>query len=258
MIMESRVITGIGSLPHRTPEEAMEFSWKNDVPFLPELTVEKGEYLTNPVRAPGRLACLGLFKSRKYDKVKIQAPGPATMSKLNGVRTDTLVDKIREHIGIVLDGLKAEEVYLFLDEPDITVATEEYLGLWRRVYEGFRVVRGVHNCSPLVDWGDVLESDVVDIISFDASAHDITKDRGYRNNRNNKRVAWGVRRLANIKDFRDGDLLTTPCGMTYYRDARENRVFYTPEDCEARLRDLQDIRNFVLGNMQIEASDQAH
>jgi len=80
-----------------------------------------------------------------------------------------------------------------------------------------------------MDW-DLLFDSVLKIISFDASKYDLTKYSKYRSG---KRIAWGVEKKEDIKDFQDGDLITLPCGM--------GSPICKKEDCRPSLQKLESI-----------------
>ena len=112
--MEKRkIITQIGSLPYEDAGEAVAYSLEHDVPFLPELP-KLGDAMLEYIKQPGRLSCLAEFKKHKFDTVKIQCIGPATLM-LSGYKEDEAVQRIVEHIQAMMDGLEAKEVILFLD-----------------------------------------------------------------------------------------------------------------------------------------------
>ncbi len=224
--MRRGLITQIGSLPHEDVRKAVEYSLRHDIPFLPELP-RRGEKMLDYIKRPGKLSCLDEFKKHEYATVKIQCVGPATLI-LSGYNEDESVIRPYEHIRAVLDGLVAEEVILFLDEPALWRADFDYMSLWESLFTSFDVVAGVHTC------GDISQIDLaslrVEIISFDASRYDVTKCPGYGHHRRGQKVAWGIREVENVKDFKEGDLLTWPCGMS--PDS------YSVEDCEKNLENL--------------------
>jgi hypothetical protein len=203
---EGLVITQIGSLPLTDPKKAVEYSLRHDIPFLPELPL-LGEGMLSYIRRPGSLVCLGEFKKHTFTTVKIQAVGPATLI-LSGFPPDEALIRIWQHIAAILEGLKAEEVILFLDEPALGQVGFDYEELWRALFQDFPVIRGVHVCGNM-QWDRLFKSDTIDIISFDASRYDIT----FYYPRYGKRIAWGITRAEDVRDFRAGDLLTPPCGL---------------------------------------------
>jgi hypothetical protein len=223
---QGRLVTQIGSLPFSDVERAIAYSLEHDVPFLPELTV-LGDAMLRYIQEPGHLSCLEALKRHRFDTVKIQCIGPATLLQ-SGYEEDAAITRIYAHIEAILDGLQAEETILFLDEPALGYAGFDYRRLWSPLFESFPVVRGVHVCGNM-QWDHLFEAEI-DIISFDASKYDITK---YYASRDGKRIAWGIERLEDVADYRPGDLITLPCGMPHRA--------YTEEQAEERFDTLRDV-----------------
>jgi hypothetical protein len=217
------VITQIGSLPLKDPRAAVEYSLRHDIPFLPELPL-LGDAMLSYIKDPGHLSTLSEFKNHRFDVVKVQAIGPATLI-LSGYDPDEALLRIYRHVEAILDGLRAEEVILFLDEPALGQAGFDFEELWRPIFSDFPVIPGVHVCGNM-QWDLLFKSDVIEIISFDASRYDIT--RYYP--RHGKRVAWGITEPSQVKDFRPGDLITPPCGLS--------PKFYGQDDLERVLTTL--------------------
>lgn len=226
-----RIITQIGSLPYQDVGEAVQYSLRYDIPFLPELPT-RGDSMLEYIKEPGRLSCLDEFKKHKYEAVKIQSVGPATLI-LSGYSQEQAIERVYNHISAILDGLDAEETILFLDEPALGNVGFDYEQLWEPLFGSFDVVSGIHTCGNM-DW-DKLFNSSVEIISFDASKYDITKYHDYRAD---KRICWGIEEKDNVKDFREGDLLTLPCGM--------GPKMYDIEDCEKNLEKMLAITNELL------------
>lgn len=218
------MITQIGSLPLADPKKAVEYSLKHDIPFLPELPL-LGEGMLSYIRRPGSLACLAEFKKHRFEVAKVQAVGPATLI-LSGFDPDEALIRVWQHVESLLDGLRAREIILFLDEPALGQAGFDYEELWRRIFQDFPVIRGVHVCGNM-QWDVLFRSEILDIISFDASRYDITLYYP----RHGKRIAWGITKPQDVRDFRPGDLLTPPCGLAPPK--------YTPQDIEEVLALLQ-------------------
>jgi len=217
-----RIITQIGSLPFRDVGRAVAYSLRHEIPFLPELTA-LGDAMLDYIKNPGNLSCLEEFKRHRYETVKVQAIGPATLIQ-SGYEEDEAVARIYRHIERILDGLEAEEIILFLDEPALGYVDFDYERLWEPLFASFPVIRGVHVCGNM-QWDRLFEAEI-DIISFDASRYDITK---YYSSRKGKRIAWGIKGPEDIKDFRPGDLITPPCGMPHRSFGEEDaeRIFST-------------------------------
>lgn len=227
---ERKVITQIGSLPYGDIGQAITYSLKHDIPFLPELP-KCGDAMLEYIKQPGRLSCLEEFKKQKFESVKIQCIGPATLM-LSGYKEDEAISRIAEHITAITDGLEASRTILFLDEPALGQSGVNFVELWEAIFSSFKVVSGIHTCGNM-DW-DKMFSSGIDIISFDASQFDLTKYSKYRSG---KRIAWGVERLEDVKDFQQGDLLTLPCGMGSPK--------YTVDDCQPNLEKLIKIAEGV-------------
>lgn len=226
-----RIITQIGSLPYEDVGEAVKYSLKHDIPFLPELP-RRGDAMLDYIKQPGKLSCLEEFKKHKFETVKIQCVGPATLM-LSGHKQDEAIQRAYEHITAIMDGLEAREVILFLDEPALGQSGVNFRELWDALFASFDVVPGVHTCGNM-NWDEMFASNL-EIISFDASKYDLTKYSGYRSG---KRIAWGAEKAEDVKDFKEGDLLTLPCGM--------GSPLYKAEDCEPSLKKLQRIANTFL------------
>lgn len=228
--MKNKIITQIGSLPYDNTEEAVKYSLKHDIPFLPELP-KIGDAIMSYVKNPGKLSCLELFKKHQFETVKVQCVGPATLIG-NGYEQDEAIEIILQHVTVILDGLNAGEIILFLDEPALGQAGFDFKELWTPIFEIFPVISGVHCCGNM-DWDRLFEARI-EIVSFDASQFDITQYPKYEDFRNNGgRVAWGVQKKEDVKDFQQGDLLTLPCGM--------GTKLYTVKDCRKELKKLKTI-----------------
>ena len=142
-----------------------------------------------------------------------------------------------------MNGLDADNVILFLDEPALGQVGFDYQQLWTPLFQSFNVTPGVHVCGNM-NWDDLFSSEV-EIISFDASKYDITRYPGYRNG---KRIAWGVETIEDVKDFQKGDLLTLPCGM--------GPKFYSTHDCEVSLGNLLKISTDLTSGSKLHADSQ--
>lgn len=218
-------ITQIGSLPLRDPKQAVAYSLRHEIPFLPELPL-LGDAMLSYIKRPGELSTLAEFKKHTFQVVKIQAVGPATLI-LSGYDPDEAVLRIWRHVEVILDGLRAREIILFLDEPALGQAGFDYEELWCPIFSDFPVIPGVHVCGNM-QWDLLFRSKTVEIISFDASYYDITLYYP----REGKRIAWGITKPAQVKDFQPGDLITPPCGLS--------PVSYGPEDLERMLALLRE------------------
>lgn len=229
--MTDKIITQIGSLPYNDVKQAVEYSLEHDIPFLPELP-QRGDAILEYIKNPGKMSCLEEFKKHSFETVKVQCVGPATLV-MAGYSEGEATERIYEHISKILDGLMAEQTILFLDEPALGQIGLDFEELWLPIFSSFQATPGVHCCGNM-DWDILFKSELIKIISFDASQFDITKYPGYRGD---KKIAWGVKKLEDIKDFREGDLLTLPCGM--------GTKLYAIDDCQKELERLKIIANKI-------------
>ncbi|UCH88516.1 MAG: hypothetical protein JSV49_09685 [Thermoplasmata archaeon] len=221
------IITGVGSVPFTDQKDAVEYSRKHDIPYLPELT-KCGESMQNYLNSTEPLACAPLFSEYSYDIAKLQSVGPVTAMNFK-LSEDIATLKIIDHISRNLKYINAKKIILFLDEPVLGQSGLPFVKMWENIFEEFDVIRGVHTCGNML-W-DQLFNAKIDIINFDASLYDITK---YYTNRT-KRIAWGVKSPGDIKDWQSGDLITAPCGLDQY----------TIEECDEILANLQTIKSSV-------------
>ena len=227
-MIKRQITTQIGSVPYDDIDKAVEYSLQHDIPFLPELP-KLGDAMMDYIERPGNMSCLDTFKRNLAGRgtVKIQCVGPATLM-LAGYDQDDAISRTCQHIDAVINGLDAENIILFLDEPALGQAGFDYRQLWSPLFESFDVTSGVHVCGNM-NWDELFGSEI-EIISFDASKFDITRYPGYRNG---KRIAWGIEAAEDVKDFREGDLLTPPCGM--------GPKFFNTGDCETVFSNLSEV-----------------
>ena len=208
--MEGLIITQVGSLPHTDPRDAVSFSLRHDLPFLPELP-RLGDAMLDYIERPGHLSYLAEFRERTRDLeiVKVQSVGPATLV-LAGYEPAEAVERCYQHIYRILEGLQPE-VLLVLDEPALGQAGFAFeQDLWTPIFGSFDVARrGVHVCGSM-DWDRLLDIPQIDVISYDASLTDIAKWPGYEQRRT---IAWGIDSAQDLHDPRPGDLITAPCGF---------------------------------------------
>lgn len=91
------------------------------------------------------------------------------------------------------------------------------------------------HCCWHMDWDILFKSPLIEYISFDASQYDVTS---YPHYRGDKKIGWGMRGRKHVKDFKKGDLIHLPCGMSPLK--------YKTRDCEPKLKMLQQVRDELL------------
>ncbi|MDP1694842.1 MAG: hypothetical protein Q8L34_04860 [Candidatus Woesearchaeota archaeon] len=242
-------VTGIGSVPFTTIIEAIQFSEQHPIPFLPELTRFEDEKMLAYIESPGHLRALEAFQRRSYERVKIQSLGPVTTVVCTqypgGAKytPDQAVRQVQRHLGKILEGLVADEVIVFLDEPalaaEVNLPAEE---LWSQVFRYIRdpkIKLGVHNCGQGA-FDRMFNADI-EIVSVDANRYG-RQIRPFLERRGGKRIAWGIKSIEDVLEFKPGDLITAPCGLTFKEIGPLGKsVFYTVPECEAIYSNLMDI-----------------
>jgi hypothetical protein len=222
------IITGVGTLPFTDPKEAVDHVMKYDIPFLPELT-KLDESMEKYLKGTGIMSSAEHFAQHSFEMAKMQCVGPVTAMNF-GLSEDEATLNIIGHISRHLNYINAKKIILFLDEPVLGHSGLPFERMWENIFEEFDVIRGIHTCGNMM-W-DKLFNAQIEIINFDASQYDITR---YYESRE-KKIAWGVQKREDIKDWRSGDLITSPCGLNGY----------TVSECESILQNLKEIKkNFV-------------
>ncbi|HII15409.1 MAG TPA: hypothetical protein HA362_03780 [Nanoarchaeota archaeon] len=244
------ITTQIGSLPYCSAGKAVEYSLRHGIPFLPELP-GLGDSMLSYIQNPGKLSCLSEFKKHTYGTVKVQCIGPATLlgaefeDKEKNIKWQYSEEEVKlqicTHLDAIFDGLNAKEIILFLDEPALGQSGVNYESIWNEIFfyfnagKGIQFLRGIHVCN-ITDF-DRLFMAGIDIISFDASLYDITLYDKYHDFRQKGgRIAWGISKPEDIRDFKAGDLITMPCGLGGMN--RETGKPYTEDECESALEML--------------------
>ena len=159
------IVTQIGSLPYDDVDQAVQYSLRHDIPFLPELP-KLGDAMLDYIKSPGHMSCLNTFKQKVdgRDQVKIQCVGPATLI-LSGYSEDEAIARACEHVAALVDGLHVENIILFLDEPALGQVGFDYQRLWSPLFQSFDVASGIHTCGNM-NCDELFGSDI-DIISFE-------------------------------------------------------------------------------------------
>lgn len=173
------LITGIGSLPFTEIEQALEYSFQHDLPFLPQLPqLNEDEMMVTQSLDDSfeTYACYEPFLNhiihRQIKKVKMQIAGPVTCSVIAEepieIVIPQLLAKIEDMVAPFLE--QGIEVLFFIDEPMLFVNFEGPLQLQLKNFvmqmkaKGIQV--GLHCCSN-PEWGPILGMNL-DYLSFDA------------------------------------------------------------------------------------------
>jgi hypothetical protein len=230
-------VTGVGLVPHKTVGGAMRYVQKHNVLFLPEL-YKRGESMENIIAQAdkpenaGKLLCTDRFKEIDHKVTKVQCVGPVTAMNFaaNYTKEDAL-GRVTNYLIATLDGLKAEKVYVCLDEPILGASGLPFEKYFKEIFDGldaifgdkFKIVRTVHTCGNM-NWGRLFASGI-GAVSFDASMYGrmLLKDPGYSGFRKQGgKILWGVSLKRDIFDPYEGDGITATCGMGRSRPSDSN------------------------------------
>ncbi len=223
--------TGIGSLPYKDIKEAVDFSFKFDIPFLPQLpNLGSQELMINQTKDIGNIACWELFlkelDKRKTKKCKLQVAGPITLKSTEGIlrNVNIMVKEVFK---------RCEKMILFIDEPYYCGEKEKAIIINQMISEfHFPFLEiGVHSCNR-IDFKniDVLQ---VDYFSFDMQF-------GQKEFDIKQKLCFGISKeftideknhLTNSRDI----LLTPPCGLANYQHLEAQEMICFLNDEKTRL-----------------------
>lgn len=224
----SFLITGIGSLPFTDIDQALEYSFQHDLPFLPQLPqLNEDEMMvtqslddsfeTYSCFVPFLMQCI----EKKIPTVKMQLAGPVTCSVVVEEPIEFVIPQILAKIDDMVTpftevGIK---VLFFIDEPMLFVNFDSPLQIQLKKFfqemkqKGLTI--GLHCCSN-PEWGPILDLGI-DYLSFDAHAsyQDLMKSEKFTKFRNQGgKVILGIDPRGNIDfDFNVADVCSFSCGM---------------------------------------------
>lgn len=233
-------VTQIGSLPFDNPVDAVHYSHKHPIPFLPELVVARQEFMLRLLKNPRELSCLDEFTKEHFEQVKLQCIGPIALRRWGNYSLNDATNMIRTYLDFIFERVNAQQTILFLDEPGLEFSEVSMAQkLWQEIFRDYHATSGIHNCGP-VPFDAMFRSSVVEIISFDASRYKEQAAQALPR-RNGKRIAWGVRSIDDVLDFKPGDLITPPCGLSYKDVPGSLPIPYTAQECEVVYDNLMTI-----------------
>ncbi|OUR98893.1 hypothetical protein A9Q84_05630 [Halobacteriovorax marinus] len=223
--MKARLLptTGIGSLPFTNIDQAIEFSMKFDIPFLPELPKLDGDFITSYTL--GSSSCLEEFRNitKELPRVKYQIPSPEF----------TQITPISQSNSL-----------LFIDAPTI----KDYSILENFIVSSKNEI-GIHCCGTF-DLEKIVKLNIK-FFSFDARLIENPNDLMVTLLQNGVTPVIGIVSTHNKKAQRPENLsswvkvireysmhcwLSPACGLAEFNNA----------ECERTLSLLQEIRNEIL------------
>ena len=214
---------GIGSLPHRSVLNAVNYSLKHDLPFLPQMT-SLGERMIPQVLAniemTEKYQALTLFTEKLLEKkvstFKIQLAGPETCNVENKI----IMREINSFLNY-FDQFNLRPI-IFIDEPIITLKTEQLKNIFSEL-TNLQIISGLHSCAKF-NW-DKVENMNFDFLSFDAQITIPMKQT-------KKNLITGIPPFSKEKFQVNGTWISSSCGLARYSE----------DDCEKILLELNNYK----------------
>lgn len=217
---------GIGSLPHHSVENAINYSFKHDIPFLPQMTSLSERMVSQVLSSEPLLKkyfALDLFTKKileeKTSVFKIQIAGPETCS----VNEETILKEINNFL-IYFEKYNLKPI-IFIDEPVLTSHSSSLRNIYLELKK-MQIITGLHSCAKFsLEHIQDLE---VDYISYDASLinwPNITKSQ----------LVTGIPPFSKNKFQPRGDIISSSCGL----------AFYSEMECEEILKNLNSYKKEV-------------
>lgn len=222
------LITGIGSLPFTDIEQALEYSFQHDLPFLPQLPqLNEDEMMVTQALDDSfdTYACFEPFLYRAIDKkikkVKLQLAGPITCSVVAEEPIDSIITQLLNKVDDMISPFLEQgiEVLFFIDEPMLFVNFESPLQIQLKNFfsqikeKGIQV--GLHCCSN-PDWDPIIDLGV-DYLSFDChvSGNDLIKTGLLKQfkDQGGKVIIGFDPRSPEVVDTSLADYMSFSCGM---------------------------------------------
>jgi hypothetical protein len=229
LIMKGKIqTTGIGSLPHLKKTDAIEFSFKHDIPFLPQLT-SLGENMIEQALSPldPRQSHLALdsFLEKAHTlnstSLKIQIAGPNTCQTSENPILKTIFKFVK-----ILDENKLKPI-IFIDEPCTMSDSVALQNIFDEINNaGFQ--SGLHSCNHFSL--STIKKFKINFLSYDSNIMNI------KNSEFLKTHIVGVDPILNRPDeinqvlasYHDDIILSYSCGLAKY----------TEDQCEQILNGL--------------------
>ncbi len=148
-------ITGIGSLPFDNIKEAINYSLKHDIPFIPQLPLLEGNMI-DQIKKSHYLSIKEW--DRENECYKIQLVGPHSSK----VPPQEIID-----YSLMLKEKLHQSPILFIDEPFLPNLDATDLDFYNELAKEFKL--GIHCCGD-TNWNELLKLPI-SYISFDSNRH---------------------------------------------------------------------------------------
>ncbi len=199
--------TGIGSVPHTSVDDALDYAFAHDIPFLPQLAEERMLTLaTEPTH--GRAWAAFLERLPGLPLAKLQLAGPVTLKRY--AQFDDL-EQLKAKARFQIEALVRLGVtpLFFIDEPGLGDGPFDGLAELIAQLQRQGALTGVHCCGR-TNWAALAAMPGLDVISFDASLSleaVFTEAKDFAGT-----LAFGVTSLTPPVSSRSW-LLTATCGL---------------------------------------------
>jgi hypothetical protein len=214
---------GIGSLPHLNISDAVTYSLKHSLPFLPQMT-SLGERMVEQVLSAQELSkkyiALSLFTEKiieqKNSNFKIQIAGPETCN----VDSKIILNEINNFLEYFEDyNLRP---IVFIDEPVITFKSDNLKKIFNEL-ANMKIMSGLHSCAKF-DVGKVEDLNC-DFLSYDAGLV-------LPNVNSKKNLIAGIPPFSKEKFIVSGEWISSNCGL----------AMYTEDECKKILINLENYK----------------
>jgi hypothetical protein len=211
---------GIGSLPHKSIHDAVKFSIRHDMPFLPQMT-SLGERMIPQVKSSKKLSekysSLSLFTEKLLETntsfFKIQIAGPETCNT-----NESIILKEIENFLEYFEQFKLKPI-VFIDEPVITMKSASLKNIFKEL-RSLDIITGLHSCASF-------DCTLVDKLETDYLSFDLGVISSAINS--NKILIAGLPPFSEDRFKFTGDWISSSCGL----------AMYTENQCETILKNLK-------------------
>lgn len=210
---------GIGSLPHHSSHDAVNFSLRHSMPFLPQMT-SLGEHMVSQALSTKDLlekySALENFTEKILEKkiidFKIQIAGPQTCNV-----NDTIILKEINKFLKYFEKYNLQPI-VFIDEPVFSQNSEQLKNIFDEL-RNLNIVSGFHSCAKF-NW-NLTEPLNFDYLSFDLGVMSARPE-------SRKNLVTGIPPFSKKLEV-SGEWISSSCGL----------AMFTEGECEMILKNLE-------------------
>lgn len=214
---------GIGSLPHHSTHDAINFSFRHTMPFLPQMT-SLGERMIAQALSSEHLTkkyiALESFTEKilknKINNFKIQIAGPETCSASSKI--------ILNEINLFLKYFNQYNLYpvIFIDEPVLKKNTTQLKNIYDELSK-LNITSGLHSCAKF-DWHQIRDLEL-DYLSFDSGIMSPPKE--FQNH-----LIVGIPPFSKHIAGLTGEWISSSCGLATFSE----------DECDSILKNLESYK----------------